>query len=452
MSLSEVQLPAAYRRHVLLTVQLVVLAALLTGTIVATFTYSLYVRLFLLGAFVLIVASWWLTWHGKESGGAVLLLGTVLALTTLLALRGQGLNDIALSVLPALLILGGLVLAARQYLVLVVLVFAAVLMVTIAVSTDVTQPTRVKVPNPWGEAAALLVILTAEAAMVQILVRGIRRFFAEAEKGRLAVQNEMLERLQAEQAVRELNAELEARVVERTADLQTLIGELESFNYSVSHDLRAPLRAILGFGQMAAEDLPPDADASRQHLQRATAAARRMGELIDDLLRLSRTSTQELQLLPRAPVAVVNEVLQQLPDSERACVKVLDRSHDEATMIDVGLLRLALTNLISNAIKYSRDKQPPAVEISIDCRDIGVVICVQDNGIGFDPADADRLFKPFSRLANAGAFDGTGVGLAIVRRVAERLHGRVWAQSSSGAGARFYLALPLAVRKSGTAS
>ncbi len=449
MSLSEVQLPASYRRHVLLTVQLVILVALIAAIVVATFTYSLYVRLYLLGTFVLISGSWWLTRRGQEAVGASMMLVTILALTTLLALAGQGLNDISLGVLPALLILGGLVLNSRAYYVLVSLAVTAVLLVAVAVTSGNTVPTRVAVPNPWGEAAAWLVILLAEAAMVQILVRGIRRFFAEAEQGRLALQNEMLERLQAEQAVRELNAELEQRVAERTADLQALIGELESFNYSVSHDLRAPLRAMLGFSQMAAEDLPADATASRQHLQRAMAAAQRMGDLIDDLLRLSRTSTQELQLLPRTPASVINEVLEQLPDGERAWVKVLDRSHDEVALVDVGLLRLALTNLISNAIKYSRKQPQPVVEISIDCLDLGIVIGVQDNGIGFDPADAGRLFKPFSRLANAIAFDGTGVGLAIVRRVAERLHGRVWASASPGAGARFCIALPLATRKHG---
>ncbi len=240
------------------------------------------------------------------------------------------------------------------------------------------------------------------------------------------------------EAVQKLNTELEARVQDRTAQLEAANQELEAFSYSVSHDLRAPLRGIDGFSRILLQDYAPHLDADGQrHLQRVRANAQRMGQLIDDLLEFSRLSRQALRKQTVDPAALARQVLDDLkPDYAHRPVEIVvgDLSACEA---DPALLRQVWANLIGNALKYSSQREPARVEVG--WRD-GAYF-VRDNGVGFDMRYADKLFRVFQRLHSAEEFDGTGVGLAIVQRIVHRHGGRIWAEAEVGQGATFYFTL-----------
>jgi signal transduction histidine kinase len=260
--------------------------------------------------------------------------------------------------------------------------------------------------------------------------------------------NEMAARLQernqalvdAEAALRALNAQLEKRVADRTAALEAANRELESFSYSVSHDLRGPLRAVDGFIEIVLEDyadrVPPEAVG---HLLRAQAAARRMRGLIDGFLALSRAARE-----PLARVRVDLGVLARASAQELAAAapkpvewQVGDLPTCEG---DPVLLRQVMENLIGNALKYSRDRDPPRVEVGFEPGPPPSYY-VRDNGVGFDMSRAKNLFQPFQRLHDPQQFEGTGIGLAIVQRVISRHGGRIWAESAPGEGATFRFTL-----------
>jgi light-regulated signal transduction histidine kinase (bacteriophytochrome) len=244
--------------------------------------------------------------------------------------------------------------------------------------------------------------------------------------------------------------ELEARVGERTAALQqhaaelaTVNRELEAFSYSVSHDLRAPLRHISGFAMMLEESAAQSLDAdARRLLTTIRAAATRMGRLIDDLLSLSRIGRTELARsnvdLGRLGSDVQLEVSRDLNGR-----RVDWRLHDLPTVHgDPALLRLVLVNLLSNAVKYSAPRTRAEIEVGAIAGDGETVVFVRDNGVGFDMKYIDKLFGVFQRLHNSDEFEGTGIGLANVRRIVQRHGGRTWAEGQVDAGATFYFSLP----------
>lgn len=244
-----------------------------------------------------------------------------------------------------------------------------------------------------------------------------------------------LERKFATERLQELNLRLEERVRQRTSDL-------EAFTYSVSHDLRAPLRTIEGFALALQEDMADQLNEQAQdYLNRIRQGAVRMNGLIDDLLELSRVTrttmhTERLQL-----DTLAREVAEELLNRHPGPAPDLHISTRATVLADPGLLRIALTNLLENALKYSRGKESPRIEVKADERADGQVFCVSDNGIGFDMARAEKLFQPFQRLDNARGYPGSGVGLATVARVIHRHGGLIWADASPGEGARFYFTL-----------
>lgn len=253
---------------------------------------------------------------------------------------------------------------------------------------------------------------------------------------------------ESEQALRRANAALEARVQERTAALQATNQELEAFSYSVSHDLRAPLRAIVGFSNILQEDhgaeLSPEA---RQHLETIARNARQMGQLIDDLLRFSRMGRHVMTTGTVDMAAVAAEVAEEArrQDPQRYVEIVVGAL--PPVWGERSLLRQVFANFIENSMKFTRDRSPARIEVGAVPRDGEVVYFVRDNGVGFDMRYSDKLFGVFQRLHRTEDFPGTGVGLALVKRIVARHGGRVWAESEEGKGATFYFSLPREPRR-----
>jgi PAS domain S-box-containing protein len=264
-----------------------------------------------------------------------------------------------------------------------------------------------------------------------------------ALRGFATITHDMTDRRAADEQIRTLNAELEQRVRLRTAELAQAVSELEAFAYSVSHDLRAPLRAIDGFSQALLGHGGGDRldDKGRHYLARIRAGAQRMSELIDDLLLLSRVSRSELCHGPvdigEIASAIVAEQRRRQP--ERA-VEVSVASGMAATG-DRRLLVIALENLIGNAWKFTSRRTPAHIEVGVEPREGETVFFVRDDGAGFDMAYADKLFGAFQRLHEASEFEGTGIGLATAQRVISRHGGRIWAEARPGQGATFFFTL-----------
>ena len=250
------------------------------------------------------------------------------------------------------------------------------------------------------------------------------------------------ERKRAEEQIRELNARLEQRVRERTAQLETANKELEAFSYSVSHDLRTPLRAIDGFSRIVLEDHGAQLDAeARDSLERVRSGVQRMGLLIDELLELSRVGRTELHVTDVNVSQLAGEVIEQLrAGSPARQVRIMIAPGIRARG-DERLLRMVLQNLLGNAWKYTRHVADPQIELGTTIQNGQTVYYVRDNGAGFDMTYADKLFLPFQRLHRPHEFEGSGVGLAIVARIVSRHGGRVWAQAAPGEGATFYFVL-----------
>ena len=250
----------------------------------------------------------------------------------------------------------------------------------------------------------------------------------------------------AEAEVRHLNAELEQRVEQRTRALAVANRELESFSYSVSHDLRAPLRTIDGFSQILIDEYADVLDdEGKGHLERVRAGSQRMARLIDDLLELARVTRRDLQIRQCDLSAMSREIVRELRSSapERAVmVNIADGMHVAA---DEGLLRIALDNLLRNAWKFTGLEKEALIEVGCIAEAESPTFFVRDNGVGFDMAYVDKLFGAFQRLHSETEFQGTGIGLALVQRVIRRHGGQVWAEAEADYGATFYFSMPAAI-------
>jgi signal transduction histidine kinase len=249
----------------------------------------------------------------------------------------------------------------------------------------------------------------------------------------------------AYQQLERLNQDLEQRVRERTSELRQANADLESFTYSVSHDLRAPLRAIDAFAQIIEEDhgetLPDEARALFGRMRNST---KHMATLIDDLLNLSRVGRAAIGLQRVDMRALAGAIVEELQADPQQAQRSVDVTVSDLPLCqgDANLLRQVLVNLISNAFKFTQKRDPAVVEIAHMQTDQGLTYFVRDNGAGFDMQYADKLFGVFQRLHRQTDFPGTGVGLSIVKRIVQKHGGTVWAESAPGKGATFYFTLP----------
>jgi len=237
--------------------------------------------------------------------------------------------------------------------------------------------------------------------------------------------------------------ELQQRVRQHVVELEVANRELETFSYTVSHDLRAPLRAISGLSNILVEsyatNMPGEA---QQLLQRIISSAERMGQLIEHLLRFARLSKQSLSKRPIQMQAMAKEVIEDLQKEPMNQHVITHLGELPDTQGDPVLIQQVLTNLLSNAFKFTRSSDRPEIIVSSQLQGDELVYFVRDNGAGFDMQYADNLFKVFHRLHSADEFEGTGVGLSFVQRIVQRHGGRIWAEAEVGKGATFYFTLP----------
>jgi PAS domain S-box-containing protein len=258
----------------------------------------------------------------------------------------------------------------------------------------------------------------------------------------LEINSDITERKRADDELRRLKGELEERVVMRTAQLEAANKELESFAYSVSHDLRAPLRAIDGFCQILVTEHAPGLDGEpRRYLQRVSENTRKMGRLIDDLLHFSRLGRQAMTRQPVAMADLVRQCLEELQGEREGREVEVILGELPPCRADAALLKQVWLNLLANALKFTRSRAEARIEAGSFARDGETVYFVRDNGVGFDMAYADKLFGVFQRLHRQEDYEGTGVGLALVQRIIHRHGGRIWAEASPDRGAAFFFTL-----------
>jgi light-regulated signal transduction histidine kinase (bacteriophytochrome) len=305
----------------------------------------------------------------------------------------------------------------------------------------ITKLVRATTRFAKGEFATRVKIKTT--GEVLMLVESFNLMMEDTGKAIVSKENELARRKQAEEEIQKLNEELELRVIDRTAKLESANRELEAFSYSVSHDLRAPLRAIDGFSQALLEEYEDRLNSTgKNYLERVRKATQRMSWLIDDLLKLSRITQAELYRKSFDLSSMIRAIAEahQKNDPDR----IVDVAIQEEITFegDPYLIKIAMENLMDNAWKFTGKEARPRIEFGSAIKDGETLYYVRDNGVGFDMAYADKLFGAFQRLHTDEEFPGTGIGLATVRRIINRHGGHIWAEGEVGKGSTFYFTLP----------
>lgn len=320
------------------------------------------------------------------------------------------------------------------------IVFFAVLLLSFLVAFLLVKVLRRSISAPIMALAATARVVSDKK---DYSVRAVK--MSEDELGSLTdAFNQMLEQIQQQDGnLKEFNLNLEKKVKDRTIELETVNKELEGFSYSVSHDLRAPLRAIVGFSSILDEEYSSSLDEEgRRIILVIKNNTVKMGRLIDDLLAFSRVTRQDNPKSKINMEAMVGEVRINLAmqDNTENIEWTIGQLPDARA--NANLIRQVWVNLITNAVKYSRKKEKPQIEIGAFAKNGQTAFFVKDNGVGFDQQYSDKLFKVFQRLHSAEEFEGTGIGLALVGKIISREGGSVWAEAELGKGACFYFSLP----------
>jgi signal transduction histidine kinase len=293
-----------------------------------------------------------------------------------------------------------------------------------------------------------VIVLTGlgdEALALKMVKKGAQDYVAKIELNGGILPRAIryaVERERTDQQIRKMNEQLEERVRLRTAELEAANSELEAFSYSVSHDLRAPLRHVDGFSRILIESQGSKMDAEGQrYLGEIRDASQRMAGMIEDLLRLAQIGRQQLRLQKTSIKDVIDDVLADL--KSEVCERRIEWRVGELPSLecDRGLVKQVFTNLVGNAVKYTRPREVAVIEIGHCDGEGHPVIFVRDNGAGFEMKYADKLFGAFQRLHRQDEFEGTGVGLATVHRIIRRHGGRIWAEAEPQKGATFYFTL-----------
>jgi light-regulated signal transduction histidine kinase (bacteriophytochrome) len=278
-------------------------------------------------------------------------------------------------------------------------------------------------------------LLTGAANQIAVAIENAR-LYSELQK-------ELRERKRAEEEVRLLNSDLESRVQQRTAELEAVNTELASFTYTISHDLRAPLRGIHGLAHIILDEYGHEISPNtQQYIHRIQENARYMGQLIDDLLLFTHLGRQQLRRSSINMTELVEYVFNDLTRSKSRDIR-LNLNPLPAGFGDRALVKQAISNLLSNAIKFTRQRKVAQIEVGATSGESETTYFVRDNGVGFNMSYETKLFGVFQRLHHQHEFEGTGVGLAIVKRIIQRHGGRVWAEGQMGKGATFYFTLPM---------
>ena len=378
---------------------------------------------------------------GRVQAAAWFLTVSLWAYATVAQLTAGGVSAPSVSLQIVVVIAAGLVLGWR-----VGAGAAGVAIVTEFALAWLQVEGRLPVPSvdhtPWSRAWGFAGYTIAAAVIVAIVVQDMRRSQARALselERRRATEAELRD---AETQVRALNEDLERRVAERTSELQDALHELESFSYSVSHDLRTPLRGINGYATILETDYAGVLDdEGRRQLGRIRANTERMGELIDDLLRFSQLGRRQIAHRPVDMTSLARAAIDDVAPGSQSGDVTISLTELPGAEGDEALLREVWSNLLGNALKFSREGVKPCITIAGRDHADQSVFSVTDNGVGFDIRYGGKLFDVFERL-HGSEYEGTGIGLAICRRIVEAHGGRIWCTSSAGEGSTFWFSLP----------
>lgn len=389
----------------------------------------------ILFSFLPIVIVFLLFRYSYYESGVTILAFSLLTLITIMATRGLGIHHISNLGYSVILIIASMVINTRRMLILTSYAIVCIAWLVFGELLGLYQPTVLvrSVPTDFLSTSTIVLIT---AFLARTMTNALQRSTSQ-------LKIELEERKKAEEEVRRLNAELDQRVIDRTAQLEAANRELETFSYSVSHDLRAPLRSISSFSNILLEDFKSQLDpVAVNYLERINQNSIHMSQLINDLLDLSRLNLQELRKETVDLGAVAKVVIEalRLEYSERN-VK-FSTAELPSCLADPMLIRQVLTNLLSNALKYTRPRANAIIEIGAQENPGETIYFVRDNGVGFDMIYSEKLFGVFQRLHPATEFEGTGLGLATVQRIIRRHGGRVWAEGQVNHGAIFYFTLP----------